>query len=145
METGFAALDVIYDEDVSFYKETESLDEAIKFLLFAEQDDYYVTFIQNFKEDIANNEVQDSLTEYEKHLPDSISSLNEFIDALDYLCLDTSKFTQYRQILKFQNDLLKDDYLSFKEKPEDLSPLSEFVKNKFIDDLIIVLKKSNKV
>ncbi|AKL93493.1 hypothetical protein AYP1020_p38 (plasmid) [Staphylococcus capitis subsp. capitis] len=145
MEIGFAALDVIYDEDMSFYKEVESLDEAIKFLLFAEQDDYYVTFIKDFKKDMTDNEVQMKKDKYEENIPDDIPSLNEFIDALDYLCLDTNKFLQYRQILKFQNDLLKDDYLSFKENPEDLSPLIEFVKSKFIDDLIFVLKKSNKM
>ncbi|WP_347130943.1 hypothetical protein [Staphylococcus capitis] len=145
METGFAALDVIYDEDTSFYKEVESLDEAIKFLLFAEQDDYYVTFIKSLKKDMTDNEIQKNIAKYEENIPDDIPSLNEFIDALDYLCLDTNKFLKYRRILKFQNDLLKDDYLSFKENPEDLSPLIEFVKSKFIDDLIFVLKKSNKL
>ncbi|MCS4970751.1 hypothetical protein L2U01_13165, partial [Staphylococcus aureus] len=101
METGFAALDVIYDEDTSFYKEVESLDEAIKFLLFAEQDDYYVTFIKSLKKDMTDNEIQKNIAKYEENIPDDIPSLNEFIDALDYLCLDTNKFLKYRRILKF--------------------------------------------
>ncbi|MCS4823569.1 hypothetical protein L2Q12_13290, partial [Staphylococcus aureus] len=101
-ETGFAALDVIYDEDTSFYKEVESLDEAIKFLLFAEQDDYYVTFIKSLKKDMTDNEIQKNIAKYEENIPDDIPSLNEFIDALDYLCLDTNKFLKYRRILKFQ-------------------------------------------